>query len=1589
MTTILSPGRLSNLNDTPLQDTDAVNQNYVDGQSQKSSVKAASVSNVNISSPPATIDDVTINENDRVLLKDQTVQTENGIYILSGGILVRANGAETTDIASGCSLFVTDGTVNDNTQWQCTDSYGTLFGSAITFEKVQTIMPVGLNNSIVKYNSTNNSLESSGVLIDASENITTTGSFILSDNANTLTIASPTLTTSFTLTLPDTDGDPNQYLKTDGSGGLTWSSLTTSYGDVYGPVSSTLNAVSRFSDTSGKILKNSGLIVDDSTNVSGINNLTATQTTSNTLILGTPNTVTLNANPTSSYNLTLPTGTGTNGQYLQTDGTGVLSWVDNNAQPAGSNGYIQYKSGTAFSADSGLVWLNNILDVEGTVNLNQTTNSGTISINGTQINTVNLTFTDTSTNTSIPWGNFNSFSQPTLASSTAATVVDKSATLYIAGEPLDGTNVTISDSYALYVASGTSYFTNLAVFNSNVFSNGTITGDIITDGNATLSSDTLTVSTINASSITVSSSITDGTATLSSGILTGLISPSDATDAVNKNYVDSLAQGIQWKEPVKTTSTANFTLSGEQTMDGVATLAGDRVLLKDQNFPRQNGIWVVSTGAWTRASDLAEGSSASGVSVLVSEGATYASGGFVCNTLAGSDVVGNDAGTTGNDLTFVQFTGTSSVDAGSGLSKTGNLIDINTDDSTLEIVSDTLRVKDAGITSSKLALNSVTNAKILDSTIQNTKLQNSSLTVSAGDGLTSGGVVSLGGTVSLSVNTSVLRTTGDQSKNGILNITDTTQSTNKTTGCLILSGGLGVSKSIFCNLLNSSLSVTAASFTDNNLTISSGNITNAGTISSSNVNNSGTVTSSTFDDNTLTINNGNITNANNISSTSVTATTLTDGTASLNSGTLSGLVNPTNSTDATNKSYVDNVASGLKWQDPSRAATTGNITLSSEQTIDTVSVVSGDRVLVKDQTTASENGIYIVSTGSWTRSSDMAASVNAKNFAVFVEEGSSNIDTSYTVTGVSPYTVGTSDITWTKFASSATVTDGAGLLKTGNTMSVNVDNSTLEINADSLRVKDLGITNAKLASNSISTLKLQNSSVTNAKLQNSSLTVTAGDGLTTGGSVSLGSSVTLDVDTSVLRTSGSQSASGINSFTNTTQSVDYTTGGVVISGGLGVGLDANFNGSVDISSVLAASTLTDNTASLNSGTFTGLLNVNSVDITSTGTTTVTTLTDGTASLSSGSFTGLSSVNTTNLVLSIPNTHLLYSNNGTVNSNSGLYWNGTHLGATVLDAQNITRPNNSSQASLWSDGVGNIDIGLAATGTIQMGAGPMFKVTSTTSILQSALTLQGGFSRKYSGYNTTINTTGSVNYTATQIQNGIIVRDCNGANRVDVFPTAVDLVNIVPEPVEGSSIEFFVRNVSSGTELLTLNSNTGVTFSSTLTIAAGVTSRFIAVLTNISFGNEAVTVFVSVPKARVMIQASLIDVTQGGNVIKFASWGPITSATVDSTVLGYSGTIIQMVASYSTDGAIDIGAGESLTFDIGYSDATLTTFTPFTGGSGVITWDATDNGTYPSTSSGAISIAVSDTDRIAIRSTEVGGIAPQDMSVRFILTIELD
>ena len=172
---------------------------------------------------------------------------------------------------------------------------------------------------------------------------------------------------------------------------------------------------------------------------------------------------------------------------------------------------------------------------------------------------------------------------------------------------------------------------------------------------------------------------------------------------------------------------------------------------------------------------------------------------------------------------------------------------------------------------------------------------------------------------------------------------------------------------------------------------------------------------------------------------------------SLNSQKITSLAEPTNDQDAATKSYVDAARSGLDVKQSVRVATTESITLSGTQTIDGVSVIAGDRVLVKNQGAAT-NGIYTVAAGSWSRSTDAdsSAEVTAGMFT-FVSEGTENADSGWVLTTNDTITLGTTVLSFAQFSGAGQITAGSGLTKSGNTLNVGTASSSrIVVNSDDI-----------------------------------------------------------------------------------------------------------------------------------------------------------------------------------------------------------------------------------------------------------------------------------------------------------------------------------------------------------------------------------------------------------------------------------------------------------------------------------------------------------------------------------------------------------
>ena len=215
----------------------------------------------------------------------------------------------------------------------------------------------------------------------------------------------------------------------------------------------------------------------------------------------------------------------------------------------------------------------------------------------------------------------------------------------------------------------------------------------------------------------------------------------------------------------------------------------------------------------------------------------------------------------------------------------------------------------------------------------------------------------------------------------------------------------------------------------------------------------------------------------------VTDLTAPTGSFSMNSQKITSLGTPTSDTDAATKAYVDAATAGLNVHAAVQAATTANVTLASAlengDTLDGVTLATGNRVLVKNQTDKTENGIYVVkASGAPDRATDYDSTpeIDAGDF-IFVEAGTANGKTGWVQTNVIT-TIGSDNIEFTQFSGAGTYSAGTGLTLTGTTFSINTGTTVDLSTAQTLSNKSIA-----LGSNTVSgTLSQFNSAVTDADL---------------------------------------------------------------------------------------------------------------------------------------------------------------------------------------------------------------------------------------------------------------------------------------------------------------------------------------------------------------------------------------------------------------------------------------------------------------------------------------------------------------------------
>ncbi len=544
-------------------------------------------------------------------------------------------------------------------------------------------------------------------------------------------------------------------------------------------------------------------------------------------------------------------------------------------------------------------------------------------------------------------------------------------------------------------------------------------------------------------------------------------------------------------------------------------------------------------------------------------GAVAYTGGATFNsnlTLVGSDTAGTEFFRVQNGSTVTKFqvdsasgnttiSGTLGVTGATTLSSTLGVTGATTLSSTLAVTGDTTLTGDLAVNGGDLTTTATT-FNLLNATA--TTLNFAGAATALTIGATTGTATIRNATVAITNNATVGGTLG-------------------VTGNTTLSGTLGVTGA---TTLSSTLAVTGIS-TFTGAVTANGGVTAAGAV---------TVTAG-----------GTNTNINLVPQGT--------GTVDVGNKRITSVAEPTQATDAATKNYVDAVKTGLDVKDSVRVATTANLTATYSNgssgvgatltnsgtqaalTIDSIVLSTGDRVLVKDQTTGLQNGIYTVTdTGSastnWvlTRAVDTDSNTPVVEVGpgmfTFVEEGTNNADNGFVCTNNGSITIGTTAITWVQFSGAGQITAGAGLTKTGNTIDAVGTANRITITADAI-----DIASTYVGQSSITTLGTIGTGVWQGTIvdptyggtgvNNAGKTITLGGNLTTSGAFATTLTVTGATSVTLPTTGTLATLAGTETFTNKT-----LTSPTINSGAL----SGTFSGAATLSGVITLSNTTDATA---------------------------------------------------------------------------------------------------------------------------------------------------------------------------------------------------------------------------------------------------------------------------------------------------------------------------------------------------------------------------------------------------------------------------
>ena len=1095
----LNSQKITNLA-APTSANDAATKQYVDQASQgldvKASVRVATTANITIATAlnvGDSIDGVTLADGDRVLVKDQTTASQNGIYI-AGASPARSADMAAASEAAGVFVFVEEGSTNADNGFVCTtnDSADTVGTHSLAF---------------VQFTGAGQITAGSG----------------LSKAANTLSVDS-TIITDQSLSTSIADDDFVLFSDITDSNNLkriTKSNLLSGVGGISNVVEDTTpqlggnldvnsNAIGAYSGATGHItLMTSPGIANAAVRIMNQGQPGKLEIWNNaSYYVGLKASSSLSA----SYDLVLPTADGSANQILKTDGSGNLSWTNNTGGISNIvedttpqlGGALDVNGKDITSASNGNITLtpngSGVVRIDGASGIDiesgsiAVKNSGSVSniklycevgnahytqlqsaAHGSYSGNVTLTL-PTSTGTLVGSGDTGTVTNTMLAGSIANAKLSNSAVTVTAGEGLSG-----GGSVALGAT------TSLALDLNE-----------LTAAVVDVASDSIVIVDANDSNASKKESVAD----LVAGVAGTGLSASSGQLSID-GTVTTLAGSQTLTNKTLTSAVLNTGVSGTAVLDEDDMNSNSATKLATQQ----------SIKAYVDAQVAGGGLNIDGYSALGGTGLHQTQDHFVFSDNGTEKKI-----TFSNleDAIFANISGDATVAAGGALTisagsvensmLTGSIANAKLANSTVTIGSTSTAL---GATSSAIAgltQLDVDNIRVNGNTISSTD-SNGNVILSPngtgkvivdGDGTTSNGGVSIenglidlknGGTVSkikfyCESNNAHAQTlqgaphSASASNTLVLPAAAGTLVGTGDTGTVtntMLAGSITAAK--LNNAIFADLETLGAPASDGQFIVATG----SGAFAYESANTART---------SLGLGTGD--------SPTFTSLTLSGqaGALAMNSQKITGLATPTADGDAATKSYVDSVAQGLSAKDAVRVATTANGTLSSAfangQTVDGIALATGDRILIKNQSTGSENGIYTVNaSGAPTRAVDFDANAEvAKGAYVFVEEGTTNADAGFVLTTDGAITLGTTSLSFTQFSGAGDITAGSALTKSGNTLNVAVDDSSIEISSDALRVKASGITSAMLAG-SIANSKL-NAITTANKVALSSLDLDGG-----------------------------------------------------------------------------------------------------------------------------------------------------------------------------------------------------------------------------------------------------------------------------------------------------------------------------------------------------------------------------------------------------------------------------------------------------------------------------------------------------------------